>query len=203
MWAPATLSASHWTHSPPLLSSPAIRILPVHLSFPFLSFPQPSPSPSSLLVYLPSVHFLRTSLRPCNFRTAEWWMKLRNWPIKTQSTLKHGISQLDYDIWLKFYFSWERGTVFVWGENSRGGTHVWDHLCVTSQTLLPLPKMIQACQSGCLRSWQSKEAKNQKSKIKNLLFTLKIQSWAGWWTPVHQGMCCFANSLIITSIGTM
>lgn len=53
------------------------------------------------------------------------------------------------------------------GENIPGEALMCGTICAS------LHKTIQACQSGCLRSWQSKGAKKNP---KNLLFTPKMQS---------------------------
>lgn len=74
----------------------------------------------------------------------ESWTELWNWPIKTESYVKHG-KLLQYSLVLdqnSGVFLRNRN-IFVLGEHSWEFANAWDQLCLTSEAVTHLPKQFK------------------------------------------------------------
>lgn len=195
------VGSSHFVCQPldTLSSSPLLLSIHFLCTFPFLSFLLLNPPLLSSL-YLPSAHFLRTYLGPFNFRHRRMVDEI------AQLTDKNRICCLT---WNSRNWPWYLTEIlfFVRKRNGfcLGRTFPGRHSCVgppvSHFTNTLAPPQNDSSMSKWLPENLAKEEKKKNQKL--VIYPQNAELNRFWMTPIHQGMCCFANSVIITSIGTM
>lgn len=126
----------------------------------------------------------------------ESWTELWNWPIKTESYVKHGIllQYLPVLDWNSGAFFWETGTFLYW-ENIPGSLHMHGTNCVS------LPKQSSTSPNNSSLSQGSHEKLAMFKNCKTHYLPQNTGSSSFRTTFMCQVMCCIAKSVNIMLIG--